>query len=95
LKTSQSQIAALKTILDRELSVRETEKLVRKLIGARKTPSGKLPTSPEIKEMEEKLQSRLGTKVTLEHGKNRGKITIYYYSDEELNSLLNTFLKEV
>ena len=94
LKSSQSQIATLKTIIDQELSVRETEKLVRKLLGARKTPKGKLPTSPEIKEMEEKLQSRLGTKVTLDHGKNRGKITIYYYSDEELNSLLNTFLNE-
>jgi ParB family chromosome partitioning protein len=94
LKSSQSQIAALKTIVERELSVRETENLVRKLLGARKTPKGKLPTSPEIKEMEEKLQSRLGTKVILDHGKNRGKITIYYYSDEELNSLLNTFFNE-
>jgi ParB family chromosome partitioning protein len=38
--------------------------------------------------VERRLQSSLGTRVALKHGKRGGTVTIYYYSDEELNSLL-------
>ena len=73
LNSPQSQIAALNTILKNSLSVRQTEELVRNL-GGKKTPRPTKPsTSPEIKAIEERLRNVLGTKVTLRHGKKRGK----------------------
>jgi ParB family chromosome partitioning protein len=41
-----------------------------------------------VNDVERKLQSSLGTKVSLKHGKKGGTVTIFYYSDEELDSLL-------
>jgi ParB family chromosome partitioning protein len=38
------------------------------------------------------LQSSLGTKVSLRHGKRGGTMTIHYYSDEELDALLEKLL---
>ena len=94
LPTSQSQSAALQTILKKELSVRQTETLVRRLTGDRAEPKPKPQKSPEIKEIEGRLRTRLGTKVTLKPGRVGGIINIRYYSDEELNTLLDFFLSE-
>ena len=38
--------------------------------------------------LKKRLRSSLGTKVAFKYGKRGGTITIYYYSDEELDSLL-------
>jgi len=45
--------------------------------------------SPEMKMMEEKLSAEFGTPVKIERGENTGKITITFYSDEELQSILD------
>jgi ParB family chromosome partitioning protein len=94
LNSPQAQVAALQTILKQDLTVRQTEELVRKLIGEK--PSAKLqpPPSPEILELERRLQSKLGTKVSLHHGKAGGSLVIRYYSDEELNTLINQILTD-
>lgn len=91
LPTSQSQAAALATILTRGLSVRQTEELVRKLVGDKPIPTPKPAPAPEIKAIEDRLQAQLGTRVNLRHGRKGGTITIHYYSDEELESLLSLF----
>jgi ParB family transcriptional regulator, chromosome partitioning protein len=44
--------------------------------------------------LEERLRSRLGTKVSLNHGKKGGSLTIHYYSDEELDAIVDLILKE-
>jgi ParB family chromosome partitioning protein len=88
LPTSQSQAAALQTVIEKGLSVRQTEALVRKLSGEKPSPPPAARPSPEILELEERLQSALGTKVRLKHSKKGGSITIHYYSDEELEALL-------
>lgn len=88
LPAEKAQVAALRTILSHELNVRQTEELVRKLTGI-KPPS--LPIAeidPLIQEIEEKLREKLGTRVNLHHGKKGGTITIHYYSEEELTSLI-------
>lgn len=88
LPAEKAQVAALRTILSHELNVRQTEELVRKLTGI-KPPS--LPVAkidPLIQEIEEKLREKLGTRVNLHHGKKGGTITIHYYSEEELTSLI-------
>lgn len=93
LPTSQAQTAALTTIIQNHLSVRQTEELVRKLSGERPARKEKQVISPEIKELEERMRAELGTKVKLRQGRNGGTITIHYYSDEELESLIDRFIK--
>lgn len=96
LPTIKAQSAALQSILTQELSVRQTEELVTRLKGKKKkSPPKKEPKSPELKALEEDLQSALGTKVRLTRSnKGTGTITVHYYSDEEFNSLMDRFLKE-
>jgi ParB family chromosome partitioning protein len=93
LTTPQSQSAVLQIILRNGLSVRQTEELVKKYGGA-KAPSKSKPETPvEVKEIENKLREHLGTRVTVNHGKKGGSLVIYYYSNEELNSVLDTIFK--
>ncbi|RME56699.1 ParB/RepB/Spo0J family partition protein, partial [Candidatus Parcubacteria bacterium] len=80
--------AALTTVLQKGLSVRQTEALVRKLSGEKPASPPPAGPPPEVRELEERLQSALGTKVTLRHGKKGGTVTIHYYSEEELEALL-------
>jgi ParB family chromosome partitioning protein len=92
LSTHQAQDAALKTVAAGRLNVRQTEELVKRL-GGEKAPSiSKQALPPEMTELEERLRTSLGTKVSLRHGKKGGTITIHYYSDEELDTLLNRLL---
>ncbi len=93
LPTPQAQTAALKTILAKNLNVRQTEELVRRLTGEKTVPPPKKEVAPEITALEERLRERLGTKVTLKHGRKGGSITIHYFSNEELDSLLDFFEK--
>ncbi|MCJ7623720.1 MAG: ParB/RepB/Spo0J family partition protein [Anaerolineaceae bacterium] len=94
LNTEEAQNAALQVILKQELSMRQAEELVRKILGQKPPSPPKKEPSPEILAIEENLRERLGTKVALQHRKNGGNLTIYYYSDEELESIINQLLKE-
>lgn len=94
LETAQAQGAALKTVLDRGLNVRQTEELVRRLKGKKSTAQPKPQASPEIKALQEQLRDALGTRVNLTHSKRGGTLTIHYYSDEELNNLVDRILGE-
>ena len=78
-------------IFDNKLSVRETEKLVRKL-GEEKEETTKTK-EPDVeviyRNLEEKVKEILGTKVQISHKKNNsGKIEIEYYSNEELERII-------
>jgi len=94
LSSAQAQAAVLQTIIDKGLNVRQTEELVRKLGGEKPAQKTKPEPIPEIAALEERLRSSLGTKVNLKHGKKGGTITIHYYSNEELDGLLQRFLEE-
>ena len=94
LSTLEAQTAALHTVLKQELNVRQTEELVRKLSGEKPSRKPKPAAVPELVELEERLRSSLGTKVTLRSGRKGGTVTIHYYSDEELNALMGRLLKE-
>ena len=93
LSTSQAQVAALNTIITRDLNVRQTEELVQRLIG--KLPRNvakKENPDPETNDLEERLRSRLGTKVRLTRRIKGGTLLIYFYSDEEFNALIENIL---
>lgn len=92
LPTPQAQSAALKTVLDHDLNVRQTEELVRRLSGIKPQVIPRPALPPEIVALEERLRHSLGTKVSLTHGQKGGAITIYYYSDEELDALMEQII---
>ncbi|MHB8933710.1 MAG: ParB/RepB/Spo0J family partition protein [Bellilinea sp.] len=94
LATPQAQNAVLQNILANDLSVRQTEALVRRYSGERSQPAQRKEPSPEIRAIEERLRDSLGTRVTLRHGKKGGTLVIHYYSDEELDGLISHILKE-
>jgi len=93
LPAEEAQVAALQTILTQELNVRRTEELVRKLAGEKPPAPPVKPIDPLVQEIEERLRGRFGTKVTLHPGGRGGTITIHYYSEEELNSLIENLLE--
>jgi len=92
LPTPQAQQAALHTIFKAGLNVRQTEELVSKLSGLRPISSPKQPAPPEIVEIEERLRQSLGTRVKLNQHKKGGTLVIHYYSNEELDNLIEIIL---
>ena len=88
LSTAKAQEALLNQIINLDLSVRQTEVLTRKYSGQKTATKRRTSPSADVNDVERRLRSSLGTKVALKHGKRGGTVTIYYYSDEELNSLL-------
>ncbi len=95
LPTAQAQSAALKTVLARTITVRETEELVRKLGGEKASPKAPVGPSADIKALQDRLQSALGTEVSLKVARNgKSALTLYFYSDEELNALLSRLVDE-
>jgi ParB family chromosome partitioning protein len=88
LASAKAQEALLNQVVNLDLSVRQTEALARKYSGQKPATKRRSSISAEVTDLERRLRSSLGTKVSLKHGKKGGTVTIYYYSDEELNSLL-------
>lgn len=92
LASQQAQIAALDSILKHGLNVRQTEELVRKMSGEKPASQPKPVPPAELVALEERLRSGLGTKVNLTRGRKGGTLVIHYYSDEELDSLVERIL---
>jgi len=93
LPSHQAQEAALKTVLGGKLNVRQTEELVKRWGGVKKSSTQKKVLSPEVTELEKRLEESLETPVKLRYSKGAGgTVTIRYYSDEELNKLLERLL---
>jgi len=88
LNTAKAQETLLNQIVNIDMSVRQTEMLVRKYSGQKPVSKKKTASSADVNDLEKRLRSSLGTKVALKYGKRGGTVTIYYYSDEELDSLL-------
>jgi ParB family chromosome partitioning protein len=86
---TELQDRVLDSVIGQELSVRQTEELVRRLREPRPEPAGPSarPSDPELERVEEDLRRALGTKVSLARSRRGGRIVIEYYSDEELGRL--------
>jgi ParB family chromosome partitioning protein len=84
------QIKIAEAIVSKGLSVRDAEKLVKDFDKKEKIKeAGKDEIELEIRSIEDRLKNILGTKVRLQHGKNKGKIVIDYYSNDDLDRILN------
>ena len=95
ISDSSVQLATAKKILSEELSVRETEKLISKLL--KQPPKGKKEIqSKEIdyaKNLSDELSKFLGRKVTVVLGKKTGKIELEFYDADDREKLISTLKK--
>jgi len=87
LEQAEAQEAALRMVLKRGLNVRQTEELVRRLLGVRREAKSAREISPETRALEASFREALGTKVSLTRSDKGGRVVIYFYSDEELDAL--------
>ena len=101
LESPEMQINAANQIIDEDLSARDAEELVRRL--AAKRPAKKVEPKPEeteednqffMNEFEDRLKIILGTQVRIKPGKLKSKIEIEYYSNEDLERIMEMLSKE-
>lgn len=87
----EHQEHVVQTVIEQDLSVRQTEELVRRLRAPRGEPETETateqPRDQDLDRVEEDLRRALGTKVSLARSRKGGRIVIEYYSDEELGRL--------
>jgi ParB family chromosome partitioning protein len=86
LRERQQQLAVLERVEREDLTVRQTEELVRRL-NEPAAPRPEPRRDPSIAGIEDELRRALGTKVSLRPGKRGGRIVIEYYSDDEFQGL--------
>ncbi|MCX5722603.1 MAG: ParB/RepB/Spo0J family partition protein [Nitrospirae bacterium] len=91
LSNPSEQLRVAKLVVTKTLSVRETEKLVEASPVAKNRKTKELRRTPWF-DVEERLQKRLGTKVSIQKGRRGGKIVIHYFSPPELDGILETLL---
>ncbi|MDZ4278407.1 MAG: ParB/RepB/Spo0J family partition protein [Dehalococcoidia bacterium] len=77
-------------LVERGLTVRQTEELVRRWASSGRPASGAArQEDPEIAALEERVRTALATKAELRRARNgRGRLVLHFYSDEELHGLL-------
>lgn len=101
LESPEIQINAANQIIEEDLSARDAEELVRRL--AAKRPTKNVEPKPEaimeddqffVNEFEDRLKVILGTKVRIKPGKLKSKIEIEYYSNEDLERLMEMLSRE-
>ena len=88
--TAALQREAARQVVERQLSVRQTEALVRALQKPQREPRKSDPDlGLYLGELEKDLTGRLGRKVTISHRGKKGKIELEYYGDQDLEALLS------
>jgi ParB family transcriptional regulator, chromosome partitioning protein len=83
----EEQLTLFKEIMFKRLTVREAEAIGRRVAYDKIRKKGAY-LDPETQEMEEKLTETLGTRVSIEKRLNGGKILIDFFSEEDLQSIL-------
>lgn len=89
VETSAAQIQICSMIIQKGLSVRETEKLIRKLKSQEK-PSKKVgnPFIPYFSDLADDLSRHFGTRVEIKRHGKKGKVEIEFYSDDDLDRVI-------
>ena len=92
LKSQEEQLLTAETVLRRNATVRDTERLVARQLGLgrsrRKKPDA-ATSSAAIVDLQNRLQQHLATHVTIHHGEKRGRIDIEYYGNDDLERVVN------
>jgi len=90
ISDKQKQYELAQQVIDEKLSVRELERLIKRLNEEKeKIIWSSDDLNPYYKEIKNQLQNYFGTKVNVSNKKNKGRIEIEYYSDEDLQRILD------
>ncbi len=92
LTTASQQLQAAREVVKKRLSVRETEKLVRRMLSdkpAKRPAPASQSANADIRRLETEITDKLGARVVIDHGsKGAGKLVISYNSLDELDGIL-------
>ena len=89
LADPKAQVAAAREVAKKGLSVRETERLVKRLQAPTKNAAPAPSRDPDIRRLEGELADKLGARVALQHtASGRGKLVVSYNSLDELEGIL-------
>ncbi|SDZ65167.1 chromosome partitioning protein, ParB family [Evansella caseinilytica] len=95
LKRKEQIPNTIQKIINEKLSVRQLEELVQKLNkNVSRETNQKKPVSPFLRESESRLKEYFGTNVHIKKGKKKGKIEIEFFSDDDLERILNLVQQE-
>lgn len=91
IEDNQIQYELAQQVIDEKLSVRELERLIKRASEKKKenTTSIDNQINPYYKEIKNQLQNYFGTKVNISNKRNKGKIEIEYYSEDDLQRILD------
>jgi ParB family chromosome partitioning protein len=87
ISIAELQRAVLGIVLERGLSVRQTEELVRRKREESPAARERRPLSPDLQDLEAQLRGVLATKVGIVRTRRGGRLVIDFYSDEELDRI--------
>lgn len=93
LQNYDRQIEIATLITDDGLSVRDVERLIAKESNSKPKRRTQLPADSESSRLEEAIQQKLGTRVTLKRNSNgQGQMIIHFYSDDELTGIIENII---
>ena len=86
---ADQQVHTARQVVSRELSVRQTEALVRRLQKTQDSPATPAEIDPDIRRLQDELSEKLGTRVSIQHSAGgKGKLVLSYGSLDELDGIL-------
>ncbi len=99
LDNDEMKIKLAREIIDKNLSVRDTESMIKSMIEEKNRGSQSLRAKvkklpPTLLEIESRLRSICGTKVTIKDLDGKGRIEIDYYNEDDLERIMSLFLKD-
>lgn len=98
LPEPKKQIEFAKKVMKEKIAVRKLEKMVQAVVKGREEPETEVSFDSNVTQrlivgLGEELQKMLGTKVNIDYSNSKGKISIHFYSDDELTQIVDR-LKE-
>lgn len=98
LPAEAEQLRLAQVLLEKNMTAREAERVVQELTETRSSPRRKkrngTKVSPAILDLEERLRSICRTKVKIRHARDKGRIEIEYYSNDDLDRIVALFTGE-
>lgn len=89
LESEKQMVEAAKIVVSKSLSVRDTETLVKTMLKEPKAAKKDDMVAIYIRQLEKTMSEDTGHRISISHGKKRGKLTIEYYGNEDLEKVCN------
>ena len=93
IEGEKRQLEMAEKIISQQLNVRQIEKMAKETKHKERTEASLDKYQIEINQLEERLKTTFGTKVIIQHKNNKGRIEIEYYSNEDLDRIIDLLEK--